>query len=359
MQGGLNMYLKKNISVLGIIFLVFFSFNRLIAQEVNILTWWGYIDNTSPEIQKINEKCHVTISYDEYYSNNTFVERMHESPDNYDIVIFSKTILNEVQQTISNDASNLYTLTTSYLPQFYQNYLSDGLPQNIVYFSLSLTGFLYNPNVVTINKKDSIQTILDKVQDNLVVIIDDAVEANVLDTKLSQPNIPQKENTAANSSISAWEHFNNVFKNKHVFITNNPDNIITHGDFAVGFLWSGDAIREISEINSQLKFFVHPQLSYISADLLATLNENPLTRCVAGELAGKEFLNTLQEKTYYFSPYSTGTTTHNPQFKKLYNDMYEQIDTLPWLAPISKDKFNDIKQNWEFIKYKEAKYSNG
>ncbi len=126
---------------------------------VNILTWWGYLDY--PEVvSDIEKKCNVKVSYDEYYSSSEFLRR--ERQENYDIVIFSGTIYDLVKANIGLKKSNLWRQSLNYNPIIRKHYLHSDFTPNVVYFLHSLTGFLWNPNVIDIYKNDSIFEIFKK-----------------------------------------------------------------------------------------------------------------------------------------------------------------------------------------------------
>lgn len=154
------MFLKKAIKIFIIILIVFGSplvFAKQKKQPVNILTWWGYIEGTSSSIKNIESECNVEISYDEYDSNDDFIERVYQTNTSYDIVIFSQTVLNSVKRKLGRENSDLHEISNHYYPVFRDRYLKTKLPNNMVYFSISLTGFLYNPKNITISRDDTIK----------------------------------------------------------------------------------------------------------------------------------------------------------------------------------------------------------
>jgi len=79
----------ENVIFFYIFFVLFFS-PTLKAQQssqVNVLTWWCYLDK--PWVSTyIQEKCHVSLSFDEYYTNDEFWRRWASQKSNYDIIIF-------------------------------------------------------------------------------------------------------------------------------------------------------------------------------------------------------------------------------------------------------------------------------
>lgn len=324
---------------------------------VNILSWWGYIDTSSPEIKKINETCNVKVSSDNYYSNNEFTNIISTDISNYDIVIFSETILDSVKDKVTNKNGELYLLSENYDPIFKKHYKDNNLPKNIAFFSIALSGFLYNPDLISIYDGESIEDIFLKGKDNLIFIIDDAVEANYLTKKLEKnTNVENKENFIGTSSQQqSWKNFQKILNGKNVFITNRADSIIKKNNFAFGYMWSGDAIQEIEYINDKLKFYVHPDLSYLSLDLIADISASQKSKCVSKMLGSEEYLNSLQEKTFYFTPYSNKNSKSNSILERIYNNSYKKISTLPWIEPVTSDELKAINEDWDYIKFKADK----
>jgi len=317
---------------------------------VNILTWWGYLDQSKPQIKQIETRCNVNISYDNFYSNEQFINRLYNTNVHYDIIIFSQTILDAVKNKINLPSSNLYLQSNQYYPLIRRHYLQDKLPHNVLYFMNSLTGFLYNPKVIKLNPEDSVYKIFHDAGSNIVVMIDDPIEANFLISLLINKNNPLSMKNADEIALT-WNNFKNLVQNTQVIITNSPQHIIQLPNFAFAFQWSGDAIQLMQHSHGRLKFLVHPALSYMSSDLLAELNTNKATQCVAMQLSGKRFLNNLQNRVEYFSPYMNDKVIRNKYFKKIYEDALKALPTLPWIISIPMENFKEINNSWEIIKY--------
>lgn len=326
---------------------------KLSPQPVNILTWWGYLDQTPNEIQKIEKKCNAHISYDTYYSNDEFLDRFKKHDARYDVIIFSQTILNSVKNKIALPNSKLYLQANGYENTIRKEYFSEKLPHNIVYFVLSMTGFLYNPSVIDITPSESIDTIFKKAGNNIIVMIDDPVEANFL-IGLMQKNNQESASAPSVKNISlTWKNFKKLFQKTRVIITNSPEKIINLPNFAFAFQWSGDSISIMGGAHKNLKFLIHPKLSYISLDLLAELNTRQPTICVAHALSSPEFLNSLQEKSFYFSPYFP-KPSDNVDFQNLYDQVSKQLPILSWLASPNDQDLNKLKKNWDYIRFKSS-----
>jgi hypothetical protein len=318
--------------------------------SVNILTWWGYLDSSKKQIHQIENTCRVRISHDDYYSNAEFLQRFKGFKSNYDIIIFSETILGSVEKSIARPKSKLYLLANSYYPVMKKHYLKNHFPHNIVYFEHALTGFLYNPGVIKIRPEDSIYEVFRNAKNNIVIMIDDPVEANFLISLLESKNERFSMKKADKTALS-WSNFKKIIQHSHVVITNSLEHISQLPSFAFAFQWSGDAIELLKKSDGRLKFLVHPTLSYVSTDLLADLNERRATRCVARALGGEKFLTGLQNRTYYFSPYMNGKTIKDAYFKKIFDDTLKQLPSLPWITTVSMRNFKSIESSWSRIKY--------
>ena len=319
---------------------------------VNILTWWGYLNLTPEQIKEAEKKCNVRISYDTYYSNRQFLNRFDNSKFSYDLIIFSQTILNTIQKKINLPQSKLYMASNEYLPTIKQHYMKEKLPHNVVYFLHSLTGFLYNKNLISINTKDSVKQIFAKAGNNIVVMIDDPVEANFLISLLLH-NSQTLSMKKANQFTLSWDNFKKIIQSSNVIITNVLDHIIKLPNFAFAYQWSGDAVLEMQkQHNSKMKFLVHPKLSYVSTDLLAELNLNQSTQCVANTLSSQKYLDVLQKKTFYFSPYGIHSDIKNPFFKAIYKQFLQKLPNLPWIISVSMANFKKIERAWQIVKYR-------
>lgn len=320
---------------------------------VNILTWWGYLDSTSNQLKEIEKKCHVKISYDNYYSNDQFLSRFQNKTSNYDIIIFSETLFSAVKNSINLPQSKLYKQTTYYYSAIKEHYKKSNLPHNVVYFVHSLTGFLYNKFIITPKPTDSIFTIFQKAGEHIVVMIDDPVEANFLISQLiTKKTNPDNLNLVKNGYIYlTWKNFKILFQKTHVIITNSPQHIISLPNFAFTFQWSGDAIRLMQQNPKKLAFLLHPQASYISTDLLAELNIKQSTTCVAEALSSKNFIDTIQNDSFYFSPYLDCKNIKFIYFKNLCQQMKIDIVNMPWITDVSNKNFKKVENTWDYIKF--------
>jgi hypothetical protein len=162
---------------------------------VNILTWWGYLDQ--PElIKKIEKKCDAQISVDQYFSNSEFLRRYHEQKSSYDIIIFASTIFEIIRSDIPNlPKSPLWKQSNQYNRYIKQHYLKANYPRNVIYFAHSISGFLLNPKTIKLSGNESLETIFNKANGKKIVLMDDSAEINKL---LNMAN----DNHAGNLSIN-------------------------------------------------------------------------------------------------------------------------------------------------------------
>src|SRR5690606_7579461 len=133
--------------------------------------------------------------------------------------------------------------------------LKRNYPKNVVYFAHSMSGFLWNPANISINKNDTIETIFKKSVNKYVVITDDPGEAKKL----------IEFNGDKNLSIS---NFKKMVQQANVYITNNYSQIYNKPEFSFSYGWSGEALVDLLTSNKDYQFLVHPKMSYISSDLL-------------------------------------------------------------------------------------------
>lgn len=317
------------------------------APTVNILTWWGYLD--SPKlITSIENKCRIKISVDEYYSNEEFTRRLRSNPASYDIAIFSEKIYAAVKTTIPNFPNNrLWDGSKNYNKIIKTHYNKLKYPHNVVYFSHSLNGFLWNPNVITLSEKDSIFSIFQKAKNLKIALIDDPLE----EQELIYSALNEQRTINKLSYKLTLENFHKVIQHAEVYITNNYSRIYEDINFAFAFTWSGEAISNLHSSNKKYNFFVHPNLSYISTDLLAVLSSNKNTSCVADILTSKETSNQLQNKNFYFSPYADDSKVSDPELKKAYKIFKNFLPHHQWNGIDNGNEFEEINYLWQKIKF--------
>ncbi len=310
---------------------------------VNILTKYNYL--RSPKIAKmIKEKCGVDISYDEYYASSECADFISESGglNYYDIIIFPNGIYELFSKKIAMTGSTLNQITKYYNPVIKKLYYSRDYPSNVVYFAISVPGFIWNPDTVNISKDDGIEQMFLKAQNNTVILKNS--RAAIL--KLIGNNYDMSPTALA-------DRFKKIIAIANVYITNSYNKLYDRNNFAFAFQNSGDAIAIIKKSkNKKLHFLIHPKYSYLTYDVLVEINLRPETRCVAKILAGKEALKIMQTETFYLSPYETYLSVDSPLFQEAYKPLFDKSYDLKWFNPFTGgnvEKHNKLQSMWHKI----------
>lgn len=313
--------------------LLYFVLNTfaLAKEEINILTWWGYLN--APWIKNYIEKnCDVELSIDDYFSNEDFLRRFGSMDANYDIAVFADTIFNLVKNNITNTGGKINTVVRDYLPYIRHQYEVRHYPNNVVYFEHAITGFLWDKNLVNINANMDIYTLFKSAGTNVTVFMDDPIE-----TKLIIKNLTKDE-------------FFRITQKSHVLITNEIDQFDNKNNFAFAYMWSGEATKHLLRASNKYQFLIHPNYSLFSSDLLAALNKKKSTICVANIMASKKFLDRLQSEAYYISPYGDTTKYNDPRISIFYKKILKDISKYQWVEPTSKKQFYETNKTWNYIK---------
>lgn len=342
------------IGLLGAAPLAYAKHAQPTPSTVRILTWVGYIQSTDPYIKKIERTCHARIIYNEYKSNLDFLNLLRNSEYHDDVIIFSSTIYNIIAGDIADPDSTLYQASKDYYPIIRERYRKTHYAHNVVYFVHAMTGFLYNPKVIPSLPKDNIYDMFRKSKGQYVVMINDPVEANFL-LNLAMHENENPQNSGFNPSIPLAPldavTFKQLYQGTNFIITNTPERIVTRPDFAFAYQWSGDALEMLRNNQGRLKFYIHPDLSYVSSDLLASLNHKPATICVARQLSSRWFLTHEQAISDYFSPYGGDHQNKDPEFRALCRSWIKHLPHLPWIASVDESTYNKLIETWDKIKF--------
>ncbi len=305
--------------------------------EVNILTWWGYL--VSPWVQEtIMKKCHVKISYDEYYTNDDFMRRFHQYKDLYDILIFPNMDYLAVKNEIINNNSNIYKNSNAYEKYIRRSYNQANYPHNITYFLISVNGFLYNPNTISLSKKDTISQVFEKAKSKIVILSEEPIYV------FSLLNL----NVDKTSPHKAFSKFSALTKGSKIIVTNTISNAYSDPQFAFAYTWPGISIYAIETKYKNFRFLIHPKFSLVSADLLAALNNRKSTECVANVMSSKEFLSKMQNDALYFSPYGDSNQISDKLLKQVHNEFFYLLPKLKWFTSISEKKYNELSRAWYY-----------
>lgn len=307
------------------------------ATPVNVLTWWGYLD--AGVLAPVERGCGVKVAFDEYVSNDEFLRRFRRGKGGYDVAVFSNTIYPLVRKDFAPGAS-LGGPAAGYLPGVRRLEEKSRLEPNAAIFLLSLTGFLWNKDNISIGPKDTIHDLFSKGKPGLVALIDDYAELVAL--LRAAKLIPAKDPLPAD----VVKALRSIRGRNRFLITNTLDNIVTKSDFVFGYAWHGNAF-EFLRGRENLAFLMHPRLSYVSLDLVGAASAKPEALCVAKALASASFLNALEEKTSYFSPYRNAALAKaNPRAAALKEEMLAVMDTLPFLTDVNPSVLRHVDLDW-------------
>ena len=319
---------------------------------VNILTWWGYLDSNDL-ISMVEKECNVKISYDEYYTNIEFLRRWKTQRQNYDIVIFSETIYDLVKDEIALKTGSLYELSQDYHPIIKEQYERYNFPPNVTFYIHSLTGFLWNPDVVSLTKNEKLYSIFEKAKDKITIILDDPAEAEKLISLGYYEAIHgEKEGKGYKNKLIPLtvKNFKKLIQQSKVYIVNDYNKIYTNKDFAFAFIWSGDAVTYLKKSEKKYKFLVHDNLSYVSSDLLAHLNHKDHVIATAKALMSKKAMGLVQNNEYYFSPYLDISDVNDPVFLKVYKQFIKELPNLSWVRDALWQQSPSRQVSWDKIK---------
>tara|TARA_R110000868_G_scaffold410505_2_gene698754 strand:+ start:4033 stop:5001 length:969 start_codon:yes stop_codon:yes gene_type:complete len=309
----------------------------------------------TPHLQQyVQQKCHVKLSFDEYYSNTEFLHRWHTGQRDYDLAIFSNNMYHLVKNEIGLPESPLSQQVQQYNPYVRAAYQSGHYPPNVVYFDLTMTGFIWNDQVVQLNNTDDIFTIFKKAGNNLVVMMDDPIQARIImSLGLSQ---------AKHGTNYAGEHisdlapltvddFNRLIQKTNVFVANNYTRFFTDKKFAFAYTWASASFNTATE-SSHYHLLIHPEMSYVATDMLANLDNRPATLCVARALTEPKAARMIQAYSHYISPYVDGESSNDKHFKAYYALFKHALPNVIFLnEPYSYKQYDRLQRTWELIRF--------
>ena len=333
------MWFKKSLIISTMLMTFQVVYSATPKGMVNILTWYKYLK--SPEIASIvNDKCGVKIYYDEYYTTAECLQRVSMigvgNVYHYDIAIVPGDIYEYSKGRIGAISSNLNKLIKGYDSNIKNHYLLRNYPNNVVYFMLSVSGFIWDPAVAELAASDDISSMFEKAKNNIVMVVDDPIAIWDL-----------INNNRKLSGVALSQAFDKFTKSTDIYITSGYSELYNKSNFAFAFQRSETAVSAIeASRNKRLRFLVHPKYSYIIPDLMAELNTRPETQCVAKILASKEVLDIVQKNTNYLSPYGTYKSINNPIFLDVYKTAFDNIHKMRWLDSVPVNIINMLEDMW-------------
>ena len=351
------MFLRNNKFNLFWIALILFLIPFLLhadEKQVNLLVWYGYFDAPPGASKIIEKKCNVKFSHDIYYTNSEILNRMSKTGNNeYDVIIFSDTIFHSMEKYIPKHGVNLMNEVQLYNQSIKNHYLQQHFPKNVGYFVHSLTGFLYDQNVLSIEKGDSFKKIFSKAKDKIIVMLDDPVEIwNLINTSEFGYSLTDKFKNTSAASLNFY-NFKNLMQNTDVYIANNNNQLFDDKRFAGAFIWTGsfDAYANYHP-KKKFKLYIDPKVSYISSDLIAAMNDKPETKCVINQIMSPEIMKFILADTQYFTPFGYTYEIKPGVYAKIYGDITQRLDELKWLPRVSDSEYVDLENNWSDIQIK-------
>jgi len=300
----------------------------------------------SPKIAKIiSDECGVKISYDEYHSSKECLKATHDI-NYYDIVIFPNDIYELITGKVRRKDSTLSRAVNGYSDWIKRHYLAYNYPSNIVYFSLSLSGFVWNPSNFRLAAQDSIWTMFEKAKNKVVILDNNQVGVWYL-----------LDNTQKLPIGSLADVFEKHIVDVDIYVASGYNRLYDKDNFAFSYQRSGEALSIIKMVKNnkskELAFFIHPKYSYVLPDMLAELNSRTETVCVAKVLASKRVLDIVQKETFYLSPYETlKSLVREPMLQNVYSQVFSRAPKMPWLDPFfgkSLKKYGALQNLWHKI----------
>ncbi len=309
------------------------------SKIVTVLSWWNYLDKEWVG-RNVAKACNAELAVQSYKDANEFSKNFELK--NYDLTIYESSQFKEVESEIPpNSLFKLKKRKEQYHPEIeriYDKFVND---KNTALFFISNTVFLYNPKNLNISNSDTIETIINKLKSkgsvSSLIIPDDPV---IINTIIEQET--KKPMTTA--------QFSKIFDYNNLVISND---FIDYMDMGAFFAWSGEAIyhKELAKKEGiTLKIQTIPRYSYVTADLISLLSESKEASCVADLFSSKQFLQKLQENTYYYSPFANYEKIKNLDHKKLYDDFYKALNEKKskWIWP-SKEELIKASHSWENV----------
>lgn len=278
---------------------------------VNLLAWWDN-ENYSLIQDEVKLKCDVDIAFQGYTETRQFLSLINEV--DWDIMIFKSNIPDFLVEKFNKKDIHLYSKLLPKYPEFIaKSFLekTKGKLSNFTYFSMNMIVFLYNPEVITIKKDDTIKTIIEKVkstQKNFILLED----ANVIHAILNENG----------SNQFSFINFFKLFDYENLIVN---DYIHDYKNLGVSITRSSLVFKNITEAEKQgvhLEYMILPKYDYVMYNYIVQLHENPNTNCVIDLLTSKDFMLKYSEKTFNFNPYSEFKNIKNKIFYQEYESFY-------------------------------------
>lgn len=320
--------------------------------RVRVLSWWGYIEPQSKVIQAIEKKCRASLSIDEFYSTSEFLERVSKKSSDvksYDLLIYSDTAY-ESHETRHLRASKrkLNEIHRTYHPSITAFHKKNKYNAATAVFQISLSGFLVNQKLIQLHGRENLNDVFNLVGQRLFVFMDDHMEIATLLNKWECSEAGSACKKDSQLVFPSEDKLKKLVGQSKVVISSDLADITKHPKFALAYTWSGDALQKQSE-QSNLNFILHPSLSHSSMDLLTLVGESQEAKCVANELISKKFVDSVAQKSKYFSPYGP-VQSNDKAFNKLQQEFFGQFSTLGRIHRVTQQESLEIDKKWQLFK---------
>lgn len=336
----------------------------LARENFNILGWANVFDISDSIINKvknIEETCNVDISYDTYSNYNDFITQLSNHDYDYNILLIPNTYLNFVTKHMHKTHNNaLDDIINSYNPVIKNHFKTIGNTSNITYFAQSITGILINRDKITSDNINTLDDLITAIKDDdMLIVLDDPIELSSLIESNREKRISGNKNTS--DIINNIKKFKSQIGTKDITIVNFYNKRMDEKDFAAAISWSGEAIRDISIVESNsrrnLDFITPKNLSIISSDILVQLRRDKATDCAMKLFSSKDFVDEANYQMNYFSPFISDTSLRYKN--KYYHNIQKQyLSVLPkanWLDSVNKDGFTRVMYEWDKLKFNAIK----
>lgn len=318
-----------------------FCYTQVSFANVNVISWWGYFSHDV--IKALENKCNTKISIDEYYSSAEFLRKMDKYK--YSVAVFGNGSYDMIEKKIDSSSKHFNNVTNLYHKDVLKKFKKQKYYKNTAIFNVETAGFLYNADLMEINANLSIKTIFDNAKNTKITLIDDPFETlklisngkNVSDLELNE---------------SHFEQFLDLIKNKNVIITNDNIQHVKNKDFSFSLTWNGIAMKRILENPTlNLKFALHPEVSYIAYELVAPLSNDQNAICVAQAIASPSIIEIVINKTFYYSPFGISNDIKNKAIVDANAEFFNNDKDLNVINIEKNKKYINIINIWDKIKF--------
>jgi spermidine/putrescine-binding protein len=207
---------------------------------------------------------------------------------------------------------------------------------------------LVNRAIIKAGASDKLSEFFRVSADKIFVLLDDHVEIATLLNKWECTELGSGCNKNAQLIFPSEDKLKKLVGQSKVAISSDLADITKHPKFALAYTWSGDAIQKTST-QPNLEFILHPSLSHSSMDLITLVGESKEAKCVADELASKEFVDSVAQKSKYFSPYGP-VQSDSMTFNQLQIEFFKQFATLGRIHRVTQDESLEIDKKWQLFK---------